>query len=81
MLISKIKKVKEDSFLNDSGTAVLTLYEKYGNNLIKMMRESDHGKILLENGFEADLEYCSQIDTLDVVPVYANNLLKKLKVD
>ena len=51
MLISKISKVKTDSYLNDSGAAVLTLYEKYGANLLKMMRESDHGKILLENGF------------------------------
>lgn len=81
MLVSKIKKVKADAFLNDSGTAVLNLYEKYGDNLIKMMRESDHGKILIENGFEADLEYCSQIDTLDVIPFYTNNVLKKLKVD
>ena len=79
MLISKIKKVKEDSYLNDSGVAVLTLYEKYGSNLIKMLRESDHGKILIENGFEADLEYCSIIDMLDVIPVYTNGVLKKLK--
>ncbi|MCK7526032.1 MAG: 2-phosphosulfolactate phosphatase [Ignavibacteriales bacterium] len=47
MLISKISKVKTDSYLNDSGAAVLTLYEKYGANLLKMMRESDHGKILI----------------------------------
>jgi phosphosulfolactate phosphohydrolase-like enzyme len=43
------------------------------------MRESDHGKILLENGFEADLEYCSSIDILDDIPSYANGILKKLK--
>ncbi len=79
MLISKINKVKADSFLNDSGAAVLTLYEKYGANLIKMMRESDHGKILIENGFEADLEYCSSIDILEDIPSYANGVLKKLK--
>lgn len=80
MLISKISKVKEDSFLNDSGAAVLTLYEKYGGNLIKMMRESDHGKILLENGFAADLEYCSSIDILDDIPSYSSGVLKKLKM-
>lgn len=81
MLISKIKKIKEDAYLNDSGTAVLTLYEKFGSKLNKMMRKSDHGIILLENGFEADLEYCSQTDVLDIVPVYTNGVLKKLKVD
>ena len=79
--VSKIKKVKVDAYLNDSGTAVLTLYEKYGSNLIGMMRKSDHGKILLENGFEADLEYCSSIDILDEIPVYTNGVLKKLKND
>jgi 2-phosphosulfolactate phosphatase len=81
MLISKISKVKTDSYLNDSGAAVLTLYEKYGANLLKMMRESDHGKILLENGFDADLEYCSSIDLLDVIPSYASGIMKKLKKD
>jgi len=81
MLISKIKEVKKNISLNDSGTAVLTLYEKYKNNLTKMMRESDHGKILLENGFEADLDYCSQTSILDIIPFYTNGVLKKLKVD
>jgi 2-phosphosulfolactate phosphatase len=81
MLISKLKKVNENSYLNDSGTAVLTLYEKYGSNLIKMMKESDHGKILLENGFDADLEYCSSIDVIDAIPAYANGVLKKLKLN
>jgi 2-phosphosulfolactate phosphatase len=79
MLISKIIKVKKDSLLNDSGTAVLTLFKKFGANLIGMMRESDHGKILLENGFEVDLEYCSSIDILSDIPSYANGVLKKLK--
>jgi 2-phosphosulfolactate phosphatase len=77
MLVSKIKKVKKDALVNDSGTAVLTLYEKYGSNLIRMLRESDHGKILLENGFDADLTYCSSIDLLDIIPTYSNNVLKR----
>lgn len=81
MLTSMIRKVKADAYLNDSGLAVLSLYEKYGSNLIKMMRESDHGKMLLENGFDADLEYCSSIDLLDDIPVYTNGVLKKLKND
>jgi len=46
-----------------------------------MMRESDHGKILIENGFEADLEYCSSVDMMDVIPVYTSGVLKKLKKD
>ncbi len=81
MLVSKIINFKPDSGLNDCSTAVLTLYEKYGNDLEKMMRESDHGKILLENGFEADIKYCSSVDLLKEIPAYANGVLKNLKVE
>jgi 2-phosphosulfolactate phosphatase len=81
MIISKIKEVNDNVFLNDSGVAVLTLYEKYGSNLIEMMQNSDHGKILIENGFESDLEYCSSIDLLNLIPSYQNGVIKKLKID
>ncbi len=81
MLISKIKEIKKDISLNDSGTAVTALYEKYKDNIVKMMRESDHGKILLENGFDTDLDYCGQTGILDIIPFYTNGVLKKLKVD
>ena len=81
MLVSKIKKEKLGVDLNDCSSAVLTLYNKYGKNLLKMMQESDHGKILLENGFDKDIEYCSSVDLLDEIPVYTNGVLKKLKVE
>jgi hypothetical protein len=41
-----------------------------------MFKKSEHGKYLLSLGFEKDLEYCSQIDTLINLPVFKNNIIK-----
>jgi 2-phosphosulfolactate phosphatase len=80
MLISKLQTHIKDLELNDSAKASIVLYEKYGNDIFSMLKNSDHGKILLENGFEADLEYCSKIDLLNIIPYYSNGVLKKLKI-
>ena len=57
-------------------------YIKDGANLLHFAVGNDNfvaTKLLLENGFEADLEYCSTIDIIDEIPAYANGVLKKLK--
>lgn len=80
MMISKLQTHIKDLELNDSAKASIVLYEKYGNDILSMLKNSDHGKILLENGFEADLEYCSKIDLFNIIPYYSNGVLKKLKI-
>ena len=79
MLVSKILKKDESIQLNDSANAALILYEKFNKNILKMLKASDHGKILIDNGFEEDLEYCSKVDLLDVIPNYTNGVFKKFK--
>jgi len=79
MLLSNLKEHYKNLEINDSGNAVLILYEKFGKNILQMIQQSDHGKILLENGFNTDLEYCSTIDMFDVIPSYSKGVLKKLK--
>jgi 2-phosphosulfolactate phosphatase len=79
MLASKIIKSNPSAELNDSAKAAISLYEKFGSDILKAMNESEHGKILIENGFGSDIEYCSSIDLFDVIPVYHNGIMKKLK--
>lgn len=79
MLVSKLKNHYSDFELNDSAKASLILYEKLGSNILQMLKTSEHGKILIENGFKADLEYCSKIDMFDIVAYYSSGVLKKLK--
>jgi len=78
-LVSLILEMVPDMEMNDSVKAVKALYDKYGKDIGKMMKESEHGKILMDNGFEKDIDYCSQIDIVNTIPYYTNGVLKSLK--
>ncbi len=79
MLISKLQKHYDNIDINDSAKVSLVLYEKYSDDIPAVLQASDHGEILIKNGFEKDLEYCSKIDMFDTIPYYSNGVLKKLK--
>jgi len=64
--------------LTDSAVAATTLAKSLGKNIKKMMLNSEHGKILIENGFEEDIHLCSKIGSLDIIPVFSSNLIKPL---
>ena len=67
---------------NDSAVAAVALFKNFSKNLLKMARTCDHGKYLIEIGFDKDIEFCTNIDTFDVVPELSANVLKvKKKVD
>lgn len=69
-----------DFIFNDSAAAAHILYKNASKNLLKMMRSTDHGKYLLEIGFEKDVEFCTNIDTVDIVPQLIGNVIKLPKV-
>ncbi len=46
-----------------------------------MLRESEHGKILIGNGFEEDLAFCSERDNMPIVPFYKGGEIKLFKKD
>jgi 2-phosphosulfolactate phosphatase len=77
-LVSEVQKYKEEIELSDSSKASISLNKSFGKNIDKMLRETEHGQILIENGFENDIEYCSQLDLLEAIPVFSNNALKLL---
>ncbi|MBN1637854.1 MAG: 2-phosphosulfolactate phosphatase [Ignavibacteriales bacterium] len=78
-LIEKITESKEEVSLSDGATASSLLYKSLGKNILKMLKETEHGKLLIENGFEKDLEYCAQIDSVNVVPSFSDNVLKNME--
>lgn len=76
-LVSQILKLKKVSQLTDSAAAALSLYEMKKKDIAGMMRNTEHGQILVENGFAGDIEYCSQVDITTVVPTFKNNSIKE----
>ncbi len=77
-LISELEKVKDNVLLTDSARASVSLSKSLGKSILKMLKESEHGKILLENGFEEDLMFCSKLNTTQAIPYFTDNALKLL---
>ncbi len=41
-----------------------------GHGYVDMIKNSVHGKLLIEKGFEKDVDYCLQKDVVSAIPVY-----------
>jgi 2-phosphosulfolactate phosphatase len=54
---------------NDEVVGALALYNHWQDRLLEMFHYASHGKRLLRLDGHEDLKYCSQTDTLDVLPM------------
>ena len=77
-LIEEIKKKKKNIEISDSSAAAFALYERFGNDILEMLKNTEHGKKLLENGFEEDLKFCSKLNINSVLPYFDGIKLKLL---
>ena len=78
MLIEEMRKKDISIGLSDSSLAALAIYERFGLNILEMLKHSEHGKKLLQNGFERDLEYCSRYSVTSTIPYFDGKTLKVL---
>lgn len=77
-LITEITKVKENTELTDSTRAAVVINKSFAKNVRKMLSESEHGKRLIENGFEDDIKHCSSLNTTDVIPHVKQGVIKTM---
>lgn len=54
---------------NDSAIAAVSLYQQWQDQLLELMHHASHGQRLLRLNQDADLQYCAQLDVLDLVPI------------
>jgi 2-phosphosulfolactate phosphatase len=54
---------------NDEVLGAIALYQQWQHKLLELLQHASHGKRLLRLDGYADLEYCAQMDTLDVLPI------------
>lgn len=75
-LISEISTLNSELILNEAAEAALSLSKSLGKNIKKMLMNTEHGKILIENGFESDITFCSKLNITDLVPQFISNTIK-----
>lgn len=59
----------QDMAGNDALVAAVTLFRQWQDNLLDLMHYASHGQRLLGLNNLDDLKFCSQLDTLNVVPI------------
>jgi 2-phosphosulfolactate phosphatase len=77
-LISEIEKVNEDLVLSDSAKASQALGKSFGKSILRMLKETEHGKLLIENGFEEDIVFCSKLNNSNSIPYFNGQAIKLL---
>lgn len=66
---------------NDAARACALIDRKYGDNIAKIFKDSQHGQALAEAGFGGDLVACAQVDSHPVVPIYQERQITRLGPD
>lgn len=75
-LITYIQELDDTLQLTDSANACVALNNTFGANILDMLKNSDHGKLLIEKGFSDDLAICSKINNTKVIPFFRENVVK-----
>jgi len=59
----------------DANLTARLLYEKFGNNILEILRKSQHGRYLESIGLDEDLKFCSQLDLFHIVPIFRDGII------
>jgi len=59
----------------DANLSARLLYEKFGNNILEILRKSQHGRYLESIGLGEDLKSCSQLDFFHIVPIFRDGII------
>jgi len=79
-IINKLQSVTDDELvLDDSSTACTILDKNFGKSTLKMLKNSDHGKYLIEIGFADDLKMCAAVDLVNILPILTGNVIRLQK--
>lgn len=80
-LVAEMMNYNESIELFDSAKGAVTLNKSFGKSVLKMLKETEHGRLLAENGFSEDLKYCAKVSNIDIIPFFVSGVVKKLEVN
>jgi 2-phosphosulfolactate phosphatase len=67
-IIEKAHSGYADIIGNDAALAATSLYLQWQHQLTELLRHASHGQRLIKQA-NTDIDYCAQLDILDVVPI------------
>ena len=77
MLIDRtIRKGGKSFHLTDASRAAHILFQKFEANIVESFYLSQHGRDLVDRGFEEDLPYCAQVDMTNLVPEFKDGVIR-----
>ncbi len=59
----------------DANLTAQLIYEEFGNNILEILRKSQHGRYLESIGLGEDLKFCSQLDFFHIVPIFRDGII------
>lgn len=75
LLLHRLWEDGEPGLVSDTAHIAYTQYQNDQHDIDAAVRRCNHAQWLIEKGYEADVAYCLQIDTLPVLPYYTENQL------
>ena len=76
MLIDSLRDVFSGTCQEvDVNLTAQLLYVKFGNNILEILRKSQHGRYLENIGLGEDLKFCSQLDLFHIVPIFIDGII------
>lgn len=72
LIVDRLMTLSGSAMLNDGGVISYGIWKRTGGNLFPALCASEHAKLLLELGLEADVRFCAEIDCVNTVPVLRN---------
>ena len=76
-----ISRRMPEAAMNDAALASTMIDRRYGENLLRLFAESNHGRALANAGYDDDLVLCASVDAYPVIPVYSDLQITKLGPD
>ena len=68
-----------DVITDDAANAATMLDKNTGKNLLRLLKNSEHGQYLVSIGFGDDLKVCADLDSIPVLPMLSGNVLRGAK--
>ncbi|MBS7657865.1 MAG: 2-phosphosulfolactate phosphatase [Candidatus Bathyarchaeia archaeon] len=76
-IASELIKLGSKEF-DDGIKAAILAWKTASLNLKGTIKNGTHAKYLIQKGFEKDVEFCSNLNTINIVPIYKNGIIQKL---